>query len=66
MLLQKPPMNFDFLVSANGSGIDPDVCDLFSFPGSKVDFVVWPVLYRHVGGGVMSKGIVQAVRGGAV
>ncbi|XP_021352156.1 uncharacterized protein LOC110449540 isoform X2 [Mizuhopecten yessoensis] len=59
MLLQKPPMFLDFNMT-RGCKINPEVCDFYANQGSVVEFVVWPVLYRHFGGPVLNKGIVQA------
>ncbi|XP_060077651.1 uncharacterized protein LOC132557173 [Ylistrum balloti] len=59
MLLQKPPIYLDFDM-VTGCQIDPEVCGVYSYRGSTVEYMVWPVVYHHHGGPVLMKGIVQA------
>ncbi|XP_069129048.1 uncharacterized protein [Argopecten irradians] len=62
MLLQTPPMVLDFSIE-KGRAIDPEVMEHYSYPGPRVEFLVWPTVYRQCGGPVLSKAIVQTCRG---
>lgn len=58
--IQDPPLAFDWNFP-EGSDVADKVVKLFTKSGTKVDFVVWPVMKLHVDGDILSKGVVQPI-----
>uniref|UniRef100_K1PUQ4 Uncharacterized protein n=1 Tax=Magallana gigas TaxID=29159 RepID=K1PUQ4_MAGGI len=54
--IQDPPLAFDWNFP-EGSDVADKVVKLFTKSGTKVDFVVWPVMKLHVDGDILSKGM---------
>ena len=60
MSVQDPPMTMEWDFK-KGDNFDNDVMRAYTKRGDFVNFVVWPVLYLHEGGGLLAKGVVQGM-----
>ncbi|XP_062604832.1 uncharacterized protein LOC134266631 [Saccostrea cucullata] len=58
--IQDPPLAFDWNFPEGSEMIDKYV-KVFTKSGSKIDFVVWPVMKLHVDGDVLCKGVIQPI-----
>lgn len=58
--IQDPPLAFDWNFP-EGSDVADKVVKLFTKSGTKVDYVVWPVMKLHVDGDILCKGVVQPI-----
>lgn len=58
--IQDPPLAFDWNFP-EGSDVADKVVKLYTKSGTKVDYVVWPVMKLHVDGDILSKGVVQPI-----
>lgn len=58
MCVKDPPMVLDFNFK-RGDLFDNDKLSAFTMSGELVDYLVWPVMYLHENGPVMSKGVAQ-------
>ena len=61
MAVQSPPVHIHF-EDKNKKKIkfDNEKYKAYTKSGAEVDYVVWPPLYLHEGGSLLSKGIAQA------
>lgn len=57
--VQDPPCTIS-LDLRRGEPFQTDKYRVYRQSGKQVDYVVWPVLYLHQGGGVLCKGVAQA------
>ncbi|MDP0588198.1 MAG: hypothetical protein QS748_02945 [Candidatus Endonucleobacter bathymodioli] len=58
MLTQTPPMVFGKTPDRNSDFIKKHYRE-YTAAGTKVDYMIWPVLYRSEDGSILSKGVVQ-------
>ena len=58
MCVKDPPVVLDFNFK-RGDLFDKDKLSAFTTSGDIVDYLVWPVMYLHENGPVMSKGVAQ-------
>ena len=58
MQTQHPPMVIDF-TKTPGSAFDTNVFESYTARGSKIEQIVWPPVYLHADGPVVSKGVAQ-------
>eukprot|EP00105_Crassostrea_gigas_P021514 XP_011440673.1 PREDICTED: cingulin-like isoform X6 [Crassostrea gigas] len=60
MSVQDPPVVIDF-IAVHGQAIDDKILRKFTKTGSKIDFLVWPVIRLHKNGPLLQKGVVQPI-----
>ncbi|XP_052719869.1 uncharacterized protein LOC128191702 [Crassostrea angulata] len=60
MSVQDPPVVIDF-IAVYGQAIDDKILRKFTKTGSKIDFLVWPVIRLHKNGPLLQKGVVQPI-----
>lgn len=60
MSVQDPPVIIDF-TAARGTDIDDQKFRKFTKTGTKIDFLVWPVIRLHKNGPPLQKGVVQPI-----
>ena len=56
MCVQDPQMSLGF--AASGQPFDKELYKFYEKKGGVVDLTVWPVVYLHEGGPIISKGYV--------
>ncbi|XP_045204733.2 uncharacterized protein LOC123557362 isoform X2 [Mercenaria mercenaria] len=59
MAIQDPPVYIDVETQRHDAGLDTDRYKHYTQSGTAIDYIVWPVLYLHEGGNLLSKGIAQ-------
>ena len=61
MVLQDPPVHmvWDF---KRGCKFDNNLMRSYTQSGDVMDYVVWPVLYLHENGPLLSKGVMQGMK----
>lgn len=60
MVIQDPPMILDFGPAQNEK-FDKDVFRCYTITGEKVKFVVWPAVFLHNNGPLVTKGVLQPI-----
>ena len=60
MSVQDPPVIIDF-TAVRGTDIDDKKFRKFTKTGTKIDFLVWPVIRLHKNGPPLQKGVVQPI-----
>ncbi|XP_033744199.1 uncharacterized protein LOC117330089 [Pecten maximus] len=60
MRVQDPPIHIEWEFS-HGEKFDHDRLRSYTKSGDSVDYVVWPILYLHKGGPMLSKGVAQGM-----
>jgi len=60
MCVQDPPVTLTWLPPADGA-FDHDLYRAYTRNGSHIEYVVWPVLYLHEGGSIITKGVAQGI-----
>lgn len=60
MVIQDPPMILDFGPAQNEK-FDKDVFRCYTITGEKVKFVVWPAVFLHNSGPLVTKGVLQPI-----
>lgn len=60
MSVQDPPVIIDF-TAVRGTDIDDQKFRKFTKTGTKIDFLVWPVIRLHKNGPPLQKGVVQPI-----
>lgn len=60
MAIQDPQVFVDTNLKESGKHFDTERYKAYTKSGSYIDFIVWPALYLHEGGGMLMKGIAQA------
>ncbi|XP_061188657.1 centrosomal protein of 63 kDa-like [Saccostrea echinata] len=58
MSVQDPPVVIDF-TAVRGQVVDDKMLRKFTKTGSKIDFLVWPMIRLHKNGPLLQKGVVQ-------
>ena len=58
MKIQDPPVILDFSAK-RGDVFDDKVYRHFTKSGTRIDYMVWPVMYLHHNGPLLQKGVVQ-------
>lgn len=55
-----PPVHLDFSIPVDGK-FSPELYKAYTKSGQTIDYVVWPVMYLHEHGPLLSKGVAQPV-----
>ncbi|XP_052078482.1 putative leucine-rich repeat-containing protein DDB_G0290503 isoform X2 [Mytilus californianus] len=58
MQISDPPLYLNFGVNS-GENLNKNDYNVFTKSGSKIDYLVWPVLYLHKTGPMLAKGVAQ-------
>ncbi|XP_063416195.1 GRIP and coiled-coil domain-containing protein 2-like [Mytilus trossulus] len=58
MQISDPPLYLNFDVNS-GENLNKNDYNVFTKSGSKIDYLVWPVLYLHKTGPMLAKGVAQ-------
>ena len=58
MQITNPPMCLKFDVK-NGENLDKTLYTAFAKNGSRIEYLVWPILFLHNSGPLMAKGVAQ-------
>ncbi|XP_076072001.1 uncharacterized protein LOC143043705 [Mytilus galloprovincialis] len=58
MQISDPPLYLNFDVNS-GENLNKNDYNVFTKSGSKIDYLVWPVLYLHITGPMLVKGVAQ-------
>ncbi|VDI67731.1 Hypothetical predicted protein [Mytilus galloprovincialis] len=58
MQISDPPLYVNFDVNS-GENLNKNDYNVFTKSGSKIDYLVWPVLYLHKTGPMLAKGVAQ-------
>lgn len=58
MAIQDPPMKLDFGPAQNEK-FDKEVFRCYTITGKKVQFMVWPAVFLHKNGPLVTKGVLQ-------
>ncbi|XP_063416196.1 myosin-6-like [Mytilus trossulus] len=58
MQISDPPLFLNFDVNS-GENLNKNDYNVFTKSGSKIDYLVWPVLYLHKTGPMLAKGVAQ-------
>ena len=61
MNVQDPPCTISWDLR-KGESFQTDKYKVFTHSGKLVEYIVWPVLYLHQGGGVLCKGVAEGMR----
>ena len=59
MTVQDPPVYMDENVPSGNSQFNGEMYKAYTKTGKLYDYIVWPVLYLHKGGPMISKGVAQ-------
>ncbi|XP_052672906.1 uncharacterized protein LOC128155306 [Crassostrea angulata] len=60
MRCTQPPVHLDFSIPVDGK-FSPELYKAYTKSGQTIDYVVWPVMYLHEHGPLLSKGVAQPV-----
>lgn len=60
MRCTQPPVHLDFSIPVEGR-FSPELYKAYTKSGQTIDYVVWPVMYLHEHGPLLSKGVAQPV-----
>lgn len=60
MRCTQPPVHLDFSIPVDGK-FSPELYKAYTKSGQTIDYVVWPVMYLHENGPLLSKGVAQPV-----
>ena len=58
MQITDPPLCLKFDVK-NGENLDKTLYNAFTKNGSRIEYLVWPILFLHKSGPLMAKGVAQ-------
>lgn len=58
MQIADPPLYLKFDV-AQDENLDKNIYNVFTKSGSKIAYLVWPILYLHKNGPMLGKGVAQ-------
>ena len=58
MQITDPPLCLKFDVK-NGENFDKNLYNAFTKNGSRIEYLVWPILFLHKSGPMMAKGVAE-------